>query len=330
MKYNYSKICKSLLSDTQSRAREVIERRFGLTGSEPETLESIGKDFQITRERVRQIQSRAIKQIKQSKATQLSEIFAGFNAYITKNGGVVKQSRIIDDWGGEESKNQILFLLNLNSDFKFSTANKDYYAFWSNDDKAIKAVKNEINNFTKFLKAKKAPVALDEFESIQGADVLSNYISLSCKVLTNKEGKYGLSTWPEVNPRNIRDKAYLALKKKSSPLHFSEIYDIITTEHSNTGKDILLQSVHNELIRNNEFVLIGRGIYALKEWGYAPGWVKDILAETLRKEKEGLHKDVLIEKVLSQRKVKKSTILLNLTDKNYFLRDDDGKYILKA
>jgi len=330
MKYNYSKICKSLLNDTQPRAKEVIERRFGLTDNSPETLEAIGKDFQITRERVRQIQSRAIKQIKQAKATQLSEIFSSFSVYITKNGGVVEQGKIIEDWGGEENKNQILFLLNLNTEFKFCTANKDFYAFWSNDDKAIKAVKNEVSNFIKFLKTKKVPVALGEFESIQSNDILRNYISLSYHILTNKEGKYGLSTWPEVNPRNIRDKAYLALKKGTAPLHFSEIYGIITKEHASVGKNILLQSVHNELIRNTEFVLIGRGIYALKEWGYEPGWVKDILAETLRKEKNGLDKDILIERVLSQRKVKKSTILLNLTDKNYFLRDDDGKYILKA
>ena len=156
------------------------------------------------------------------------------------------------------------------------------------------------------------------------------WLFISSEILVNSEGLYGLASWPEVNPRNIRDKAFLALKKLSKPLHFSEIYDIITKSLTGGEKAILLQSVHNELIRNPEFVLIGRGIYALKEWGYQPGWGKDILVESLKKERRGLSKDELIEKVLAQRQVKKSTILLNLSDKGFFLKDQDGKYILKA
>ena len=42
------------------RQRQVIERRYGLRGGEPETLEAIAADLQLTRERVRQIQSEAL------------------------------------------------------------------------------------------------------------------------------------------------------------------------------------------------------------------------------------------------------------------------------
>ena len=42
------------------RQRQVIERRYGLRGTEPETLEAIAADLQLTRERVRQIQSEAL------------------------------------------------------------------------------------------------------------------------------------------------------------------------------------------------------------------------------------------------------------------------------
>jgi len=329
MNFNYQKLCKSLLDGVQSRAKEVIERRFGLKGHQPETLEGIGEDFKITRERVRQIQERAIRQIKENKQDQLSGVFANFSQAIVKKGGVIREDEILKEWADKDSQNQVLFLLNLSDEFKFSSANKDFYAFWYNNENAVKDAKKTVDNFIKFLKTKGTPVALKEFEYAFSPETLKNYIGLSTQVLCNAEGLYGLAIWPEVNPRNIRDKAYLALKKMGKPLHFGEIYDIITNQISNS-KNILLQSVHNELIRNQEFVLIGRGIYALKEWGYAPGWVKDILAESLKLEKKGLSKDELIEKVLAQRKVKKSTILLNLSDKNYFLRDNDGKYILKA
>ena len=42
------------------RQRQVIERRYGLRGGEPETLEAIAADLDLTRERVRQIQSEAL------------------------------------------------------------------------------------------------------------------------------------------------------------------------------------------------------------------------------------------------------------------------------
>ncbi len=330
MNFNYAKICKSLLDGVQSRAKEVIVRRFGLAASEPETLESIGEDFKITRERVRQIQERALKQIKENKGAQLQEIFKYFAEEMQQFGGLMLEEEILKKWGGKDNQNHVLFLLNLNENFKFSSANKEYVAFWYTDDNAVKEAKKTVEGFVKYLKTKGAPCKLSEYETGLSDFVLNNYISISSEVLVNSEGLYGLASWPEVNPRNIRDKAFLALKKLNKPLHFSEIYDMITKSLTGGEKAILLQSVHNELIRNPEFVLIGRGIYALKEWGYQPGWVKDILVESLKKERRGLSKDELIEKVLAQRQVKKSTILLNLSDKGFFLKDQDGKYILKA
>lgn len=242
----------------------------------------------------------------------------------------MREEELLKRWGGKDSQNHVLFLLNLNEGFKFSSANKEYVAFWYANDNAVKEAKKTVEGFVKYLKAKGTPCKLSEYETGLSDTTLKNYISISSEILINNEGLYGLASWPEVNPRNIRDKAFLALKKLGKPLHFSEIYGMITKSLVGGDKAILLQSVHNELIRNPEFVLIGRGIYALKEWGYQPGWVKDILAEALRKEKRGLSKDELIEKVLAQRQVKKSTILLNLSDKGYFLRDQDGKYMLKA
>ena len=45
------------------RQRQVIERRYGLRGGEPETLETIAADLQLTRERVRQIQGEALTRL---------------------------------------------------------------------------------------------------------------------------------------------------------------------------------------------------------------------------------------------------------------------------
>jgi RNA polymerase primary sigma factor len=55
-------VCR-VLAALPRREREVIEMRFGLTGGRPRTLEEVGRAFNITRERVRQIENRTLKKL---------------------------------------------------------------------------------------------------------------------------------------------------------------------------------------------------------------------------------------------------------------------------
>ena len=45
------------------REREVIELRFGLKGTRPYTLEEVGRAFNVTRERIRQIENHTLKKL---------------------------------------------------------------------------------------------------------------------------------------------------------------------------------------------------------------------------------------------------------------------------
>ena len=110
------------------------------------------------------------------------------------------------------------------------------------------------------------------------------------------------------------------MKKKKEPLHFREIGEHIKEIF---GKQINHESLHNELIKDPRFVLVGRGIYALKEWGFKEGTVKDLIKDLL---KDGPKtKEEIISEIKKQRFVKESTIILNLS--LYFKRKD-GKYTL--
>jgi hypothetical protein len=53
-----------LSSELTSRFREVVQRRFGLDGYQEQTLEEIGWEYQLTRERIRQIEYKALQQLK--------------------------------------------------------------------------------------------------------------------------------------------------------------------------------------------------------------------------------------------------------------------------
>jgi DNA-directed RNA polymerase delta subunit len=108
-------------------------------------------------------------------------------------------------------------------------------------------------------------------------------------------------------------------------MHFNKIANSIK-DSSFKRRDVTTQAIHNELIKDKRFVLIGRGIYALEEWGYAKGTVADIIANVLTASKEPLHRDEIVKRVLKERHVKETTILLNLQSKPQFVRTAKATY----
>ena len=183
------------------------------------------------------------------------------------------------------------------------------------------------------LEAKKAEVLQEKkfdavFASVaKGAKitdaVAKNYLALSRNFVTGPFGEVGLATWAEVNPRTARDWAYAVLKREKKPLHFGDLAKTVADyrKHKRTNP----QTIHNELIKDDRFVLVGRGLYALTEWGYTPGVVKDVILAVL--EKHGpLTKTEIIDHVRKERYVKDNTIVVNLQDLNLFAKTSDGKY----
>jgi len=327
MKFDYSQICQELLRDLSQRQKEILFRRFGLKSGQRETLESIGKSYGITRERVRQIEKEGFLKLK-PKTNQYQKIFQYFNKYFEAKGGFKKEDILLNELAGPNQKSQIYFLLTLGPNFERFGETEDFYSLWTINRNSLVLAKKVIDSFSNKLKELGKPLRLKEFElplglpkgQVGGGWVLS-YLEISKKIQKNPEGLYGLKDWPEINPRGIKDKAYLILKKTKTPLHFTEVAKLI--------EGALTQTVHNELIKDSRFILVGRGIYALEEWGYYPGQVKDIILKVLKEERKPLTKEEILEKVLEQRLVKENTILLNLSNKKYFERDVQGKYKVK-
>ena len=54
----------ALLGDLKERERQVIVLRFGLEDGHPRTLEEVGKEFNVTRERIRQIEAKALRKLR--------------------------------------------------------------------------------------------------------------------------------------------------------------------------------------------------------------------------------------------------------------------------
>ncbi|MDO8264789.1 MAG: sigma factor-like helix-turn-helix DNA-binding protein [Candidatus Parcubacteria bacterium] len=338
MAYNCRTISQKILNNLEPRVKTLVARRFGLNGGEMETLEAIGQDFKITRERVRQIVEVGLEKCRQTAGQNFNNVFKDFFNHIDSKGGLRREDLLLSELGDSKYNNDVYFLLTLSNQFERFSGDKSFYPFW--------AVKKDSRNISKkvsdYLQGmfgeKKQPAS---FEVLQtnihaeipnlGTEAIQSYIEVSKKIMKGPGGFYGLREWAEINPRFIKDKAYLVLKQENEPLHFTQVAEFIQKLNipENSRKQVHTQTVHNELIKDQRFVLVGRGLYALKEWGYQAGVVKDVIVKTLQASSGPLSKTEIVSKVLEQRQVKKNTILLNLQDKKYFLRDSNDRYSVK-
>jgi len=331
---NYSKIYQNLVQGLPQRTKEVFERRFGIKGKK-ETLESIGQGLGITRERVRQIEERGFSCLKEQNQEVLDKLFNDFLGYFENKGGLKREDIVLEDLGGKTSQPYVLFLLTLGEQFSRVCEKGDFYSFWTTIPKSVGRVGKTLGLLIKNLEKRGNPLNKEDFCSrlcskySLSSEALSSYLEVSKRIQENKEGKIGLIDWPEINPKGVKDKAFLVFKKENHLLHFKEVAGLIDKlESALINRKTLSQTVHNELIKDSRFVLVGRGMYALKEWGYVPGTVKDVIYRIIEENEQPMERDKIIKKVLSQRCVAENTVVMNLNNKKYFSKDSKGKYIL--
>ncbi len=320
----------------REREREIISRRFGLFDRK-ETLEQIGELLGITRERVRQLEKAVVARLKaQADSGQLPHLGAVQDAFIEKLGQMGSVARVADlssKFAKENSRtdqSRTSFLAQLCP--KLVTVDENDYYYHSTGIKGLhdeKALKQLVEKLIEAIKALGEPAKIDEIAAKAGLDSNRHAAALASisKQLATLNGRWGLVKWPMVNPKNIRDKIYVILKEHGKHMHFNEIAQAIKKSDFKRN-NVTTQAIHNELIKDKRFVLIGRGIYALKEWGYEKGTVADIITEVLKKSKQPMHRDEIVKQVLKSRYVKETTILLNLQGKPQFKRVAKATYAL--
>jgi hypothetical protein len=347
---NLLQTIKEFVGILPERQKEIVEKRYGLVDTKPLTLEAIGKEKGLTRERIRQIEESALKKLKQN-LNELNDILEKIKYQLEIIGGIRREQRfleevpvlLIDDpielWKEEKKKellaNHINFLLDISPDFNYFNENPQVYSNWYLYEEILEKSVSLHKFVEKEVKSYKRPLMLDEYQlllrktmkefRIKNENLVISYLDLSKRFAFNPFNEFGLIDWDFIRPRNVRTKAYLVLTKANRPLHFSEIIQKINDLNFD-DKKISVNSLHNELIRNKEFVLIGRGIYALREWGYKPGTVKDLLIQILAK-KPMYYRD-LVKEIAKQRMVKDMTVLIVLQDKKVFQKLPDGRYAL--
>ncbi|OGB74573.1 hypothetical protein A2V68_03180 [candidate division Kazan bacterium RBG_13_50_9] len=334
-----SKVVGNVLSRLRDRERDVLTSRYGLQSGSPrkETLESIGQRLSVTRERVRQIEKAALKKI--SKQTpSIRPLWKIIEEYFTAHGGVIGLDHLVrylqlDENGDAERECNALRLAM--AAYPGVQALRKHPAFkegWVETSVSEDQLLKIQTAAQRILEKRNQPMAeaglmallVDEI-SEAGPALLKGALQVGAGLGIDSHGQWGLVRWPVVVPRRIRDKVFLVLEEVKRPLHFEEIAKLIQQKFK-SKKPVLSRTVHNELIGDKRFVLVGRGIYALKDWGYRPGVVADVIKEILRKAGKPLHISEIIEEVMKLRQVKRNTVVANLQDRTLFKKVGKAVY----
>ena len=332
-------ITKQLISGLKDRTRDIVVQRFGLDESaRGKTLEAIGNQYGVTRERVRQITNFAINSIKENPSFDLSsDAFIELKDIIHKKGKIISEKDILSHLAADPAtENHIYFLLVLGDDFIKMKEDDDFHHRWTIDsemaDKVHEALRKLHGNIREedLIPEKDIIASMKKYgeeiakETISD-DIARSWLNISKIITSNALGEWGYFYSPNIRPRGVRDLAFLVFRKEGSPMHFLEVAKKIA---SYFARDAHPATVHNELIKDDRFVLVGRGIYALKEWGYKFGTVRDVIMHIIKSEKNPVAKEDIIKRVLKERYVKENTILVNLQNRKYFKRNKGGRYLI--
>lgn len=329
-------VTKKIVSTLQDRARDVVLHRFGLNAdTKKKTLDEIGKKYKITRERVRQIEKAALSGIKKSPAYKAEQaIFEELKQLVRSLGFVIHEQDLLSYISKDKNtQNHIHFYLELSDYFKKHREDDHFKVRWSVDDEMAEKVHqslrklystlsdedlvHETEMIKKFLEHMK-----DVAEEYKNEEMAKRWLAISKNISKNTLGEWGKASSPNIHTRGVKDHAFLVMRKHGSPMHFREVADSISKTF---GYKTHYATCHNELIKDKRFVLVGRGLYALAEWGYKTGTAKDVIRDILKRE-GSLSKDQVVEKVMKERYFKKNTILVNLANQKYFKKNKNGLY----
>ncbi|MCX6766104.1 MAG: HTH domain-containing protein [Candidatus Moranbacteria bacterium] len=332
----FQKALNEVTSGFPERSRSIILMRYGISQKNPKTLEEIGNSYRVTRERIRQIIREVIKKVEEKKENPiLQEVSRKITFTVNEKSGIIKKKELIKllGKGNEKESGAVEFFLDCLKDPVMAETKGEMEEsciriefdldYW----KKIKDIAKNV------LEAEGKPINDDELAKkilLQVPAItrkkLFDYLAPSKEIVKNNFGKWGLDNWPEITPKGTREKAYLMLKESDRPLHFREVASLID-HYKLSKKKTHPQTVHNELIKDSRFVLVGRGVYALSSWGYKKGTVKEVLEEILKNNKGPMKRGDILNQILKVRQVKKSTVIINLN--NFFLKTGRDEYTIR-
>lgn len=332
----------ALLSFFPERSGIIARERFGILDGIEKTLEEIGRAHNITRERVRQIVDVILKRAKEILKREAGHVLIGRVIDTVKDrGGIMTMNDLVEilSDGTTAERKALAALLPTFPGTKIGKETAKRKMVIMAEDFDLPNWEKQITILVRLLQGTNEVQSLENLYALfmkeSGCadltkEIFESLLTPSIEIEKNAFGRYGLSHWSAVRPRGTRERAHLILQVIKKPLHFREIARLID-EHGlyKSGKKTHPQTVHNELIKDKRFVLVGRGTYALSDWGFRPGTVREVLKSILKEHDKPMTRDDLLKAVMKARQVKRSTVIINLNSfftkvgKNIYSLTDD-------
>ncbi|HRY60431.1 MAG TPA: sigma factor-like helix-turn-helix DNA-binding protein [Patescibacteria group bacterium] len=344
---HFNQFARDLVSNLKEKQQKVLMKRFGLSGRKKITLDAIGKEFGVTRERIRQIEVASLNKLRKLVILEHNKpVFDKIKTIIENNGGVIQEDKLVNELildleqnRTEEIKKILKFLLLLSNEIQTIEETEHTKSGWALATYKKEVIEDIVKAFGEILDSRKETMndeiimaevlkhaVAQKHAKYVNPEFLKSTIDISKKLHATEDGKRGLTSWPWVKPKTIRDKIFYVLSKKNEPMHFTEIFNSIKNA-SFDQKNATVQTIHNELISDKRFILVGRGLYGLSDWGFEPGTVEEVIEKILTKGQPMSQEDI-VEEVMKKKKVKKATVLINLQNSPKFSKTAEG-YIVK-
>ncbi len=357
----FKRIVEELLATLSEKSEKILIARFGLDGQKPKTLEAIGKEFGITRERVRQIEVASFQKLKKSeKSESVLKIFKKAVAVIENQGyflGVKGfEKKFFRGKVTLLQENRLKIILNSCQDFSYVKTTSKMNGFWYLQKEEVnpKIINNLHKCLLDYFKNIGEPVGLtkivrdfekadfcreEEYNFLFNKGLTKNIIKTilqnSKLIEANILDEWGLASWKLIKANGLKERSYLIFKKYQKPLHFRELTELIN-KHFTSQRVALPETVCNVVIYFDDFVAVESGIYAPSEWKIFDEELKNEIVLFLENKNKKAGKNIFVDrdeiiKYIREKRgddIKTFVIQANLFDKNLFSRRGKG-YTLK-
>ncbi len=257
------------LDALKGREAETVARRHGLRDGKVETLQEIGEDYGVSRERVRQIEKQGLKKFREQLGkAPLADILKLAVGLVREAGGVIGTESLAREFLPESQQTPaghagLRFLLETSEQVVVSPEDRDAaacYALTASHVAAADAVGPMLEEELARVRRAMTPAELltafakrddlGDHSHLVTEPFVESVLDIGKKFVPAGEGKWGLATWADINPRNIREKTLYVLKEAGTPMHFTDVTERIRAAKFD-AKPVTTQAVHNELINGD-------------------------------------------------------------------------------
>jgi hypothetical protein len=337
---NPENLLHELFSDVDERTMNVISRRYGLLDGEAETLASIGESYNVTRERIRQIQSKAIKRFGRKISSKryeptlllIEENIRNHSHIITDEEADILVPEIIKSKKYDGSS-----VMNLLCDLGlYKTCNLKGFTYYTVKSDHLEPALL-IPSVIKLLKRSSKPISMENLinEVKKNKKVNAKPEILSAVLIKVGEtdprieqisNQYILSR--STTSRNIALITKI-LEDENIPLHFTEIASRVNDQLPKS-LSLDVRRIHGILIESDCFSHTGqRGTYALTLWGFRKDSTLQIAKECILNAGFPVHFDYIYAYISKYKSSTRTSIKALLTQSGEFCEVSKNVYFVK-